>query len=77
MAAAERSAAQQRLIALLGPAAHEYLERLADSPYLRLVSALRFDGACVPSQGLKALAASPHAGALRTVPQAGKQEAAA
>ncbi len=29
MAAAERSAAQQRLIALLGPAAHEYLERLA------------------------------------------------
>jgi transposase len=31
MAAAERSAAQQRLIALLGPAAHEYLERLADT----------------------------------------------
>jgi transposase len=29
MAAAERSASQQRLIALLGPAAHEYLERLA------------------------------------------------
>ena len=29
MAAAERSATQQRLIALLGPAAHEYLERLA------------------------------------------------
>lgn len=31
MAAAERSAAQQRLVALLGPAAHEYLERLADT----------------------------------------------
>lgn len=31
MAAAERSAAQQRLIALLGSAAHEYLERLADT----------------------------------------------
>jgi transposase len=31
MAAAERSATQQRLIALLGPAAHEYLERLADT----------------------------------------------
>ena len=31
LAAAERSAAQQRLIALLGPAAHEYLERLADA----------------------------------------------
>jgi len=31
MAAAERSAAQQRLITLLGPAAHEYLERLADT----------------------------------------------
>jgi hypothetical protein len=31
MAAAERSASQQRLIALLGPAAHEYLERLADT----------------------------------------------
>jgi len=31
MAAAERSATQQRLIALLGPAAHEYLARLADT----------------------------------------------
>jgi len=31
MAAAERSAAQQRLVALLGPAAHEYLKRLADT----------------------------------------------
>jgi predicted component of type VI protein secretion system len=31
MAAAERSATQQRPIALLGPAAHEYLERLADT----------------------------------------------
>jgi transposase len=31
MAAAERSATQQRLIALLGAAAHEYLERLADT----------------------------------------------
>jgi hypothetical protein len=31
MAAAERSATQQRLIALLGPASHEYLERLADT----------------------------------------------
>jgi transposase len=31
MAAAERSAAQQRLIALLGMAAQEYLERLADT----------------------------------------------
>src|SRR5215831_1162689 len=31
MAAAERSAAQQRLVALLGPAAHEYLERMADT----------------------------------------------
>ena len=31
MAAAERSASQQRLVALLGPAAHEYLERLADT----------------------------------------------
>ena len=31
MAAAERSAAQQRLVALLGPAAHEYLERLANT----------------------------------------------
>jgi len=31
MAAAERSAAQPRLIALLGPAAHEYLEHLADT----------------------------------------------
>jgi len=31
MAAADRSATQQRLIALLGPAAHEYLERLADT----------------------------------------------
>jgi hypothetical protein len=31
MAAAERSASQQRLIALLGPAAHEYLEQLADT----------------------------------------------
>jgi transposase len=31
MAAAERSAAQQRIVALLGPAAHEYLERLADT----------------------------------------------
>jgi len=31
MAAAERSATQQRLIALLGPASYEYLERLADT----------------------------------------------
>jgi hypothetical protein len=31
MAAAERSAAQQRIVALLGPAAHEYFERLADT----------------------------------------------
>jgi transposase len=31
MAAAERSAAQQRLIALLGPASYEYLERVADT----------------------------------------------
>lgn len=31
MAAAERSATQQRLIALLGPGAHEYLARLADT----------------------------------------------
>src|SRR5207302_8420980 len=31
MAAADRSATQQRLIALLGPAAQEYLERLADT----------------------------------------------
>ena len=31
MAAAERSAAQQRLVALLGADAHEYLERLADT----------------------------------------------
>jgi transposase len=31
MAAAERSAAQQRLVKLLGPAAQSYLERLADS----------------------------------------------
>jgi hypothetical protein len=31
MAAAERSAAQQRLVALLGPAAYEYLQRLADT----------------------------------------------
>ena len=31
MAAAERSAAQQRLVTLLGPASHEYLERLADT----------------------------------------------
>jgi hypothetical protein len=31
MAAAERSASQQRLIALLGPASHEYLERLAST----------------------------------------------
>jgi transposase len=31
MAAAERSAAQQRLVALLGPAAQSYLERLADT----------------------------------------------
>jgi hypothetical protein len=31
MAAAERSASQQRLIALLGPTAHEYVERLADT----------------------------------------------
>ena len=31
MAAAERSASQQRLIALLGPASHEYLERLANT----------------------------------------------
>jgi len=31
MAAAERSATQQRLIGLLGPAAYEYLERLADT----------------------------------------------
>jgi hypothetical protein len=31
MAAAERSATQQRLIGLLGPASHEYLERLADT----------------------------------------------
>jgi len=31
MAAAERSATQQRLVALLGPTAHEYLERLADT----------------------------------------------
>ena len=31
MAAAERSAAQQRLVALLGAATHEYLERLADT----------------------------------------------
>jgi transposase len=31
MAAAERSAAQQRLITLLGPASHAYLERLADT----------------------------------------------
>jgi len=30
MAAAERSAAQQRLVALLGPASYEYLPRLAD-----------------------------------------------
>jgi len=29
MATPERSATQQRLIALLGPPAHEYLERLA------------------------------------------------
>jgi hypothetical protein len=29
--AAERSATQQRLIALLGPAAHEYLEQLANT----------------------------------------------
>ena len=31
MAAAERSAAQQRLVALLGPTAYEYLQRLADT----------------------------------------------
>lgn len=31
MAAAERSAAQQRLVALLGPAAEDYLRRLADT----------------------------------------------
>jgi hypothetical protein len=31
MAAAERSAAQQRLVALLGPTAQSYLERLADT----------------------------------------------
>jgi transposase len=31
MAAAERSAAQQRLVALLGPTAEEYLRRLADT----------------------------------------------
>jgi hypothetical protein len=31
MAAAQRSAAQQRLVALLGPATEEYLRRLADT----------------------------------------------
>ncbi len=31
MAAADRSAAQHRLVALLGPAAEDYLRRLADT----------------------------------------------
>jgi hypothetical protein len=33
MAAAERPATQQRLIAPLGPAAHEYLSRLIDTDF--------------------------------------------
>jgi uncharacterized protein (TIGR02996 family) len=49
------------------------LERLADSPFLRLVSALRFEGAGVTSQGLKALAAAPHAVSLRTLSLSGTQ----
>jgi hypothetical protein len=56
MAAAERSAAQQRLAALLGPAVHEYLERLANTdPLSRQVRELF---ALVRKYGPEAVAAA-------------------
>ena len=51
----------------------DQLERLADSPYLRFVSAVRLDGAGVTSQGLKALAVSPYAGGIRVLQLGGNQ----
>lgn len=65
MAAAERSAAQQRLIAMLGPAAHEYLERLADTDR-SLARQVRELFALVREYGPEAVAAAiAHAHAAR------------
>jgi uncharacterized protein (TIGR02996 family) len=51
----------------------DQLERLADSPYLRFVSALRLDAAGVTTKGLKALAVSPHTSNLRVLHLGGNQ----
>jgi hypothetical protein len=58
MAAAERSATQQRLIALLGPAAHEYLARLADTDR-SLSRQVRELFALIREYGPEAVAESP------------------